>query len=94
MAVRYTYLEVKDTELHSVGGLAVGQEGLVIEDTAHSAVGGRGFGLGGQGRGIWVYGLMQVSGHTHGATSRLSLIINTNKIIGVVNMAHDMTTCK
>lgn len=67
MVVRY--LEVKDTELHSVRGLAVGQEGLVVEDAAHSAVGGRGFGLRGQRWGIRVYSPMQVSDHTHEATS-------------------------
>lgn len=56
-----SYLEVKDTQLHGVGRLAVGQEALVVEDAAHSAVGGRGFGLGGQGRGIGVDRPVQVS---------------------------------
>lgn len=75
----FSYLEVKDTELHSVGGLAVGQEGLVVEDTAHGPVGGGGFGLGGQGWSVWVYGLVQVSDHTYG-TSRLISVI-TNKTV-------------
>lgn len=56
-----SYLEVKDTKLHSIGGLAVGPEGVVVKDTAHGAVGGGGFGLGGQGRGVWVDGPVYVS---------------------------------
>lgn len=69
-----SYLEVKDTELHSIGGLAVGQEGVLVEDTAHSPVGGGRFGLGGQGRGIWVYGLVQVSDHTYETSKIISVI--------------------
>lgn len=57
-----SYLEVKDTELHRVRGLAVGQEGLMVEDTAHGSVRGGGLGLGRQGRSVWIYGLVQVPG--------------------------------
>lgn len=69
-----SYMEVKDTELHSIGGLAVGQEGVLVEDTAHSPVWGGRFGLGGQGRGVWVYCLVQVPDHTN----------KTSKIISVM----------
>lgn len=36
----------------------------MVEDTAHCPVRGRGFGLGGQGRSIWVYCSVQVSDQT------------------------------
>lgn len=65
-ATAFSYLQVKDTKLHGVGRLAVGQEGQVVEDAAHGAVGGRRFGLGGQRRGVRVYGPVQVSEHTNG----------------------------
>ena len=56
-----SHLKVKDAERHGVRGLAVCQEALVVEDAAHRAIGGRGLGLGGQGRGVWVDSLVQVS---------------------------------
>lgn len=56
-----SYLEVKDTNLHSVRGLAVGQEGLVVKDAAHGTVRGRRFGLGGQWWSIWINGPVQIS---------------------------------
>lgn len=58
------YLEVKDAHVHDIGRLAVGQEGHMVEDAAHRPVRGRRFGLGGQGRSIWVYGPVQVSHQT------------------------------
>lgn len=54
------YLEVKDAQLHSIRRLAVGQEGVVIEDAANSLVRRGGFGLGGQGRSLRVYSTVQV----------------------------------
>lgn len=58
------YLEVKDTELHSIRGLTVGKEGLVVEDTAYSAVWVGRFRLGSQRWSIWIYRTVQVSDHT------------------------------
>lgn len=58
------YLEVKDAHVHHIGRLAVGQEGHMVEDAAHRPVRGRRFGLGGQGRSIWVDGPVQVSHQT------------------------------
>lgn len=56
-----SYMEVKDAGLHSIRWLTVGQEGVMVEDTAYCPVGGGWFGLGCQGWGIWIYGLVQVS---------------------------------
>lgn len=47
----------------------------MVEDTAHGPVGGGGFGLGGQGWSVWVYGLVQVSDHTYG-TLLTKLLVN------------------
>lgn len=53
-------MEVERAEFHGVRRLAVGQEGPVVEHTADGPVGIGGAGLGGQGRGVWVNGLVEV----------------------------------
>lgn len=58
------YLEVKYTELHSIRGLTVGKEGLVVEDTSHSSVRVGRFRLGSQRWSIWIYRTVEVSDHT------------------------------